>query len=180
LAARAGLPAEFIDFVREDLEGLDPVSATSLLTWRLFLGERCLRDTDAMSMGVSLEVRAPFTDSLLVEKVLRLPGRVRCAGPPDKPFERRALAPYLDGAWLPRGKQGFVLPYRHWLSATSTREMMRESLGDAASVGRAGLDRGAVLRLQSAHNEDPVRVPWSRVWSIFSLVDWCRRTNVSA
>jgi asparagine synthase (glutamine-hydrolysing) len=178
--AHSGLPAEFIEFLRQDLEGLDPVSATSLLTWRLFLGERCLRDTDTMSMGVSLEVRAPFTDHLLVEKTLRLSGRLRCAGPPDKPFERRALASYLEGAWLPRGKQGFVLPYRHWLAAASTREMMRESLGDAASVGRAGLDGGAVLRLQSAHHEDPARVPWSRIWSIFSLVDWCRRTRVSA
>jgi len=179
-ASYAGLPAEFIKFVSEDLEGLDPVSATSLLTWRLFLGERCLRDTDTMSMGVSLEVRAPFTDHLFVEKALRVPGRRRCADPPDKPFERRALASYLDGAWLPRGKQGFVLPYRHWLSAASSREMLRETLGDAEAVGRAGLEHGAVLRLQSMHDEDPVRIPWSRTWSIFSLVDWCRRSKVSA
>jgi len=48
---------------RREIEGeTDATSVFSKLALRLFLGERCLRDTDSMSMGVSLEVRAPFTD----------------------------------------------------------------------------------------------------------------------
>jgi len=175
----SSLPAEFIDFVREDIAGLDPVSATSLLTWRLFLGERCLKDTDTMSMGVSLEVRAPFTDHILVEKVLGIPGTVRCAGAPDKPFEGTALAPYLDGAWQPRGKQGFVLPFRHWLSEASSQEEMRQVLTDRSSLRRAGLDAAAVESLRKRHAAEPASVPWSRVWALYTLVDWCGRSDVS-
>ncbi|MBI3450707.1 MAG: asparagine synthase (glutamine-hydrolyzing) [Acidobacteria bacterium] len=174
-----GLPPEFVAFLKEEIGGSDAVTATSLLTWRLFLGERCLRDTDTMSMGVSLEVRAPFTDHVFVEEAMRVPGRLRCAGPPDKPFERDVLSPFLAGAWEPRAKQGFVLPYRHWLRAGAVRARMRETLLDSPLVARAGLERAEVARLLEAQSAAPHQVPWSRTWAVFALVDWCRRTEVT-
>jgi len=175
-----GLPRDFVEFVREDCRDRDPAGATSLLTWRLFLGERCLRDSDTMSMAVSLELRAPFTDHNLVDRVLNLPGRVRCAGAPDKPFEAELLEPFLRGAWEPRKKRGFVLPYRHWLNQPSSLEMARERLGGEAEIERCGLDAREVETLRRAHASDPTRVYWSRIWAILALVEWCRRHGVAA
>ncbi|MCL5263729.1 MAG: asparagine synthase (glutamine-hydrolyzing), partial [Chloroflexi bacterium] len=60
-----GLPAEFVSFL-QDKNGGGEQSSLSAFALRLFLGERCLRDTDAMGMGVSLEIRAPFTDHCFI------------------------------------------------------------------------------------------------------------------
>lgn len=174
-AVTFGIPEEFLRLLRSDIEGVDRTAGSSLLTWRLFLGERCLRDTDSMSMGVSLEVRAPFTDHLLVEALLRLPGHLRCAGAPDKPFERKLLDPFLKDAWEPRGKQGFVMPFQRWLSSPKGRDVMIEALEDREALGAVGLDAGAAESVWRAHCEKPSAVPWSRVWAIFILVHWSRR-----
>jgi asparagine synthase (glutamine-hydrolysing) len=178
-AARFGVGREFADFLREDLEGLDATSALSMVTWRMFLGERCLKDTDAMSMGVSLEVRAPFTDHRFVEEAMRLPGRIRCAGPPDKSFAQRLLAPCLEGAWAPRPKQGFVMPFREWLASAEGREAVGAALRDRARLEAAGLDPAAVAALWEAHAAAPAEVPWSRVWAVYALAEWCRRQGAS-
>ncbi|HEY3175491.1 MAG TPA: asparagine synthase (glutamine-hydrolyzing) [Candidatus Polarisedimenticolia bacterium] len=174
-----GLPEEFVAFVHEDLDGLDRHSAMSLVCWRLFLGERCLRDTDSMSMGVSLEVRAPFTDHLFVEQMLSVPGRTRCAGIPEKPFEGRLLMPWLKGAWTPRPKQGFIMPFREWLGTAEGEDRMQAALHDRRHLESIGLSPPAVAEVWRRHRSDPIGMPWSRVWTIFVLSEWCRMWSVS-
>ena len=55
----------------------DRFMQVSWLELRSYLVNTLLRDTDAMSMRYSLEVRVPFLDSPLVEYVLALPARVK-------------------------------------------------------------------------------------------------------
>lgn len=174
-----GLPREFVAFLREDLEGLDRHSALLLLAWRFFLGERCLRDTDTMSMGVSLEVRAPFTDHLFVERMASVPGRLRAAGIPQKPFEQKLLMPWLRDAWTPRPKQGFIMPFDSWLASSEGRDRIQPALHDVAHLQSIGLRPDAVAQIWRLHRTDPAAMPWSRVWTIFALCEWCRRTNVT-
>ena len=52
---------------------MDDFTAVSWLELRSYLLNTLLRDTDAMSMRHSLEVRVPFLDAPLVEYVLSLP-----------------------------------------------------------------------------------------------------------
>ena len=52
---------------------MDEFTGVSWLELRSYLVNTLLRDTDAMSMRHSLEVRVPFLDSALVEYVLSLP-----------------------------------------------------------------------------------------------------------
>jgi asparagine synthase (glutamine-hydrolysing) len=175
-----GVPAARRASLRAEAEGLDGAGAVSLLAWRLFLGERCLRDTDAMSMGVSLEVRAPFTDHRLVEHALRLPGRVRCAGAPEKPLEWRMMRPYVDGVLPFRKKQGFVFPLQHWLRSPAGVAALEGVFLDAGLLRATGLDPAAAGALWRRFLAEPRAVPWSRVWALFVFVDWCRRHGVRA
>lgn len=175
---RYGLPDEFAEFLAPQLAGGGATSTFSMLAWRLFLGERCLRDVDSMSMGVSLEVRAPFTDHLFVEKVLAVPSASRCAGPPDKPYEQKLLAPFLAKAWTSRKKQGFVMPFVSWLATPDGFARVRDTLDDSDLVSSIGLDPGVVQSLWKAHRARPSQVPWSRIWSIFVLAAWCRGHGV--
>jgi hypothetical protein len=69
-----------------------------------------LRDSDAMSMRHSLEVRTPLVDRELLRRAAMVPPRLRRAGPAKlsaPPSQRVAhdmevLAPRLDGSWLER------------------------------------------------------------------------------
>jgi asparagine synthase (glutamine-hydrolysing) len=175
-----GLPVEFVAFLSRELTENDRTAALSHLTWRLFLGERCLRDMDSMSMAVSLEMRAPFTDNLFVEHVWRFPGRLRCAGAPDKPWEWRLMKPLLGDALAPRKKHGFIFPFQSWLQAPAGRTLVGETLLEREAVAAAGLEPRAVADLWETFCRGAVRIPWSRIWALFVLVHWCRRWGVSA
>ncbi|SMF21060.1 asparagine synthase (glutamine-hydrolysing) [Tistlia consotensis] len=178
---RWGLPAAFLDLLSGELAGAgDPAAAVSLLASRLFLGERCLRDSDTMSMAVSLELRAPFTDRELVRLLRRVPGAERCAGAPDKPYEWRLLRPLLGDDFPLRGKQGFVFPFEQWLRAPGYRATLRDRLGDRRLVADCGLRPAVVEGLLDSFERQPGRVPWSRIWALHVLLDWCARHRVSA
>jgi asparagine synthase (glutamine-hydrolysing) len=64
-----GLSRPMYERLAREIEGHGPLSAVSVLETRLFLGERLLRDTDAASMAVSLEVRLPLVDCPLLESL---------------------------------------------------------------------------------------------------------------
>lgn len=174
-----GLPPEFVSFAEEAGANGDRTARLSAYALALFLAERCLRDIDAMSMGVSLEVRAPFTDHLLIESVWQTAGSVRCAGAPDKSFEWGLVRPYLGSDYPYRKKQGFVFPFEEWLRAPAFLEQIRAMLLNASLSERIGLRPQTVREIAGAFSGNTVRVPWSRIWSLFALFHWCERNQVS-
>ncbi|GGB08431.1 amidotransferase 1, exosortase A system-associated [Puia dinghuensis] len=73
-----------------------------------------LKDTDQMSMAVSLEVREPFFDQDLVEYVLAIPDEYKKPTYP-KSLLVESLKPLLPDEIVFRKKQGFVFPWNTWL-----------------------------------------------------------------
>lgn len=79
------------------------------MQWRL------LRDTDAMSMRHSLEVRVPFVSDNLVNHIMSLPsGWEKKLGFPKK-LLTSSLSDLIPDFILNREKQGFQLPMGKWL-----------------------------------------------------------------
>ena len=177
-----GIPNEFLDFVKAELDGGDTQDVISRCALRLFLGERLLRDTDVMSMAVSLEVRAPFTDHLFVEGALRLPGRERTKGAPNKSFQRDLASPWLDSGYVHRNKQGFILPFEAWLRDSQSAGIIRGTLMDGRLAEQLGFRQESVAGFLGdfAEGHERSRVPWSRIWALFVLFDWAHRNGVSA
>ncbi len=174
-----GLPPQFVKFLEEEIEGeTDATSVFSKLALRLFLGERCLRDTDSMSMGVSLEVRAPFTDHIFLESLMRFTGAMRCKGAPDKPVLRRIVEPYLGVKYPRRSKQGFIFPFQEWLPAWQGFSDFSGGEASAQSLVEIGLSPTGVTKLFERFRRDPAGTRWSRVWAIFIVVEWCRLHRV--
>ena len=124
-----------------------------------------LRDTDAVSMAHSLEVRVPLLDHRLVEAVLRLPPEVKRAGDGPKPLLLRAvgdlLAPEVRAR---RDKQGFTFPFEVWMRGP-LRDHVRAALD--ARPDFSLLRRDAVEGVWRAFEEG--RVHWSRVWALAVL-----------
>ena len=173
-----GLPREFLELLLDETAGEDDVSAISKLALRLFLGERCLRDTDTMSMGVSLEVRAPFTDHAFVETLLGYSGKIRCQGAPNKPLLQQLVKPFLGEDYPWRTKQGFIFPFQEWLQDGKELEHRMKGSENAKICKDIGLNHQAVRRLFTTFQERQNGIPWSRVWAIAVLLEWCRRHRV--
>jgi asparagine synthase (glutamine-hydrolysing) len=169
-----GLPVEFLDFLNPSVKDDDELSQLSRYVLRLFQGERTLRDSDSMSMASSLEVRTVFTDHIFLEKVWKIPGKIRCQGAPHKPFEARLAQPILGNDYPYRRKHGFVFPFQLWLQTKMMREGIREILLDAATCRRIGLRCRQVERII-----EDAALPWSRIWALYVLAKWSAKNQAS-
>ncbi len=142
----------------------------------LYMGNMLLRDTDAMSMASSLEVRVPMLDHELVEWVYSLPGAMK-AGLHPKHLLVEALGFDVPAEITGRKKMGFALPFERWLR-TSLKPFVSDVLSDAASVLGAGLNALEVSNVVNRFESHSRSTSWSRVWGLVVLVDWCRRHRI--
>jgi asparagine synthase (glutamine-hydrolysing) len=138
-------------------------AAVARLESRLYLGSQLLRDLDVMSMAHGLEVRVPFVDHELVERVWPqlafhsdlMTGKRLLAGTLDRP---------LPEAIVRHPKQGFTLPFARWMEgelAPFVRDGMRR-LADAGWVAPGVPDAAwASWRRGVSH--------WSRPWGLAVL-----------
>jgi len=142
----------------------------------LYMGNMLLRDTDAMSMASSLEVRVPLLDHKLVEWVYSLPGAMKTGRHP-KQLLVEAVGLELPPEITDRRKMGFALPFERWLR-TSLKSFVSDVLDDQDAVRSAGLNPNAVSGVVDSFAKGSRSTSWSRVWGLAVLVDWCRRHQV--
>ena len=145
-------------------ELLDDFARISWSELSHYMRDILLRDSDQMSMAVSLEVRVPFLDHELVEFVLGLP-----RGAKEKPGQVKSLLIEATADLLPaeiyqRKKMGFELPMPHWIKGP---------LDEFALAGlRHTVERGA---FSEAHTESLYqafaagKLHWARLWTAVVL-----------
>ncbi len=178
LQCRHGLPESRYEELREALQSEPTLPGISRMELSLFLGDRLLRDTDAASMAVSLEVRLPLIDQRIVEAVGKLPQEDRYFPLGRKSFLRENILGDLDPKLFDASKRGFVLPFDNWLRG-SLKPVIDASLNDTAAIRAVGLNPKVVGNLWNAFLQNRPGLYWSRIWSIHTLIDWSRRHNVT-
>jgi asparagine synthase (glutamine-hydrolysing) len=156
----------------ERVRNLDPVNQVSALEASTYLANTLLRDTDCMSMAVSLEVRSPLLDHRLWEYVLPLAGSLKLDSKLPKPLLLRAVGEQLPSEIYMRRKMGFTLPFQRWLAdglrPTLERELLKDPLGEDVP-----LEPRAMADVWKAFLAG--RTNWSRPWALFALKQWIRR-----
>jgi asparagine synthase (glutamine-hydrolysing) len=153
----------------------DIVNAISRLELRGYMTNTLLRDTDAMSMAHSLEVRVPFVDVKVVDYVLSLPGGWKVSGDSGpKPLLADALSDLLPREFMGRPKMGFTLPFEKWLQRS-----LRDEVASVLKSPGCGLNARAVGEVWRRFLEKPQAVGWSRPWSLYVLSRWCEIHGVS-
>jgi asparagine synthase (glutamine-hydrolysing) len=133
-----------------------------------------LKDTDQMSMAVSLEVREPFFDQDLVEFVLAVPDGLKKPSYP-KSLLVESLKPLLPDEIVFRKKQGFVFPWNSWLKGElgGFCEGLIRNLAD-----RSFVHGDQVIRLwQDFRRGDPT-IRWLEIWLFVVLEYWMEKNNV--
>jgi asparagine synthase (glutamine-hydrolysing) len=173
-----GLPAEVAAAWRQRIEGSEPRHAVSVLELSSFVGERLLRDTDAASMAVGLEVRVPLLDHVLAETAAGIEPTRRFSPPGRKQLLRDVALARLDPALFDRPKAGFVLPIDTW-ARRRLQPQMQALFADAGLARRVGLRDEAVRTLWRSFIEGRPGLYWSRVWALYVLLSWCRTHDMS-
>ena len=152
--------------------------AISDLELSMFLGERLLRDTDTASMAVALEVRVPLIDHVALEVAAELDPRSRYGRVGRKEVLRTLSAPQIPSAFFDRPKSGFELPLELWIRE-GLRSKLDQTFRDTRAISRIGLNARAVGLLWDAYLARAPGLYWSRVWSIFILINWAQNNDVS-
>ena len=156
----------------DDSAALDPVNRVSYLELTNYMRNTLLRDTDAMSMASSLEVRVPFIDHELIGYVAGLAGSQKMDSTRPKSLLTAAFADVLPRQIVHKQKQGFTLPFQHWLGAE-----LKPTLEESFSAARSGalaeyVDSTAVRSVWDGFLGG--KTSWTRPWSLFVLQRWCQ------
>ncbi|MFC2141364.1 asparagine synthase (glutamine-hydrolyzing) [Acidobacteriota bacterium] len=94
-----------------------------------FLPNLNLMYTDKMSSALAVEVRVPFLDHLLIEKVAMMPDSLKINGIKRKYILKKVSERYLPHKLVWRKKAGFGAPIGAWLKG-QLREMMLDLLSE--------------------------------------------------
>jgi asparagine synthase (glutamine-hydrolysing) len=173
-----GLPADVAAAWRRRIKGSELLHSISVLELSSFIGERLLRDTDAASMAVALEVRVPLLDHVLAEIVAGIDPVRRFSPLREKQLVREVALGRLDPAIFNRPKSGFVLPIDTW-ARQRLRPQMQALFADVGLARRVGLRAEAVQTLWHSFAGGRPGLYWSRVWAIYVLLSWCQTHDVS-
>ncbi|MEW6131441.1 MAG: asparagine synthase (glutamine-hydrolyzing) [Acidobacteriota bacterium] len=180
--AQAGRP------LYDDLIAIDEVPDGSTiqrvtgLCLRGYNSNQLLRDSDAVSMIHSLEVRVPFLDPVVADAALSLPDEAKLAKSENLPQtytyrDSGAKRILLDigKRFLPENfdlqpKRGFAMPFEHWLKAP-LREVLFDALSDAQVRKRGLLNPQAVQEVKNAVQQE--KFFWAQPWLLMMLELWC-------
>ena len=151
-------------------DGADRLAAQMRCDIRLYLPEDILAKVDAMSMASSLEARVPYLDNEVVDLALAIPSRLKVRGGVRKWILKRAFAGSLPDSVLSRGKEGFSMPMKQWL----TREwngLMHELLS-ARNLAADGLFDGRYVERLMREHETGAHNHSHLLWALMVFQLW--------
>lgn len=134
-----------------------------------------LKDTDQMSMAVSLEVREPFFDHDLIQYVLSIPDHFKMQEYP-KQLLVESLGDLLPGEVVHRKKKGFSFPWKIWLR----RELAGFCTSRLESITERDFMNGKeLLNKWSLFLRGDESMRWAEFWAFVVLEDWLRQNDVN-
>jgi asparagine synthase (glutamine-hydrolysing) len=124
-------------------------------------------------MAVSLELRVPLLDHVLLETLWQVPVTRRYLPLQRKQLLRDVGLARLSPALFERPKRGFELPMALW-ARRALRGEIEQTMTDVSLAHRVGLDGEVVARTYRAFQDGAPGLYWSRVWALFVLLRYAR------
>src|SRR5216683_1105562 len=159
--------------------GSDSIDAALRFYLDRYLVDDILVKADRASMAASLELRAPFLDTHVVEFAARLPSSQKLGFWRTKLILKRALRGVVPEEILRRPKKGFGIPVARWIRGPL--RALFDDLFSAQSLASSGVFQPAAgQRLLQAHlrGQADLRKPlwtmaifllWQRQWGAVSV-----------
>lgn len=161
---------------QEIFDKLPLLSQVSAAEYIGYTQQTLLKDTDQMSMAVSLEVREPFFDHDLVEYMLQVPDNIKFPLYP-KSLLVESVKPLLPDEIVHRRKQGFLFPWPEWMKQQLKQfcETRIERLSQRDFINGPNLKTYWKRFLKN----DPT-VRWSELWLFVVLEYWMEKNNIES
>lgn len=140
--------------------------------WQYYTQPVLLRDSDQYSMAVGLELRAPFMDADLVDYALALSDDLKLGTRP-KDLLISAFASELPRSVYDRKKQGFTLPWEHWIK-NELRGFCQSRIMNFSDR----LDTPDLLPEWNRFLQGKSKISWSRWWAVVAFEDWLQRNSI--
>ncbi len=123
------IPDDVHWFYRKNFNpSLSPLKSIQYLDIKCFMGELVLTKIDRASMANSLEVRVPFLDHLLIEKIFTLTESSYYKPSQTKFLLYKNINMYLPEKILERKKQGFVGPDSYYMDLDFYKSQLSDSV----------------------------------------------------
>lgn len=151
------------------------LSQVSIAEYLGYTQHTLLKDTDQMSMAVSLEVREPYFDHDLVEFVLNIPDEYKFPTYP-KSLLVESLGTLLPPEIVHRKKQGFVFPWKVWMK-NELRSFCEAQIKKLAQKDFISGDYVNKLWQRFISGDESVR--WMEIWLLLILEYWMDKNHVN-
>jgi asparagine synthase (glutamine-hydrolysing) len=136
-----------------------------------YLSENCLVKTDRASMLASLEVRVPYLDETILERILPLPASSKIRERQLKalllPIARRLLPKQV---W-DRPKQGFHVPFDVRLAGA-----WKSAVDAALEWGESNVE---IFDYHYLRRIQKIRGIGTELWNPFVFLSWCMARSIS-
>lgn len=157
---------------KEKLNELPLLSQVSAAEYLGYTQHTLLKDTDQMSMAVSLEVREPFFDQDLVEFLLAVPDQLKKPQYP-KSLLVESVKPLLPDEIVFRKKQGFLFPWNIWMK-NELRSFCEKHIKNMAR--RPFMQGKNLIAFWEQFLKADSHVRWPEVW-LFVVLDYWMEKN---
>lgn len=143
-----------------------------------------LRDTDAVSMSHSLEVRVPFLDTRLAEISFSAPDKyllkINSSSNYNRSYGSDGLKRILGDAFkeempigfFERKKTGFQLPFNNWM-----KNGLKPRILETLNLKNDYLNSSAIKRELKLWEEN--KAGWKSIYMLFIFQSWCNANNIS-
>jgi len=179
LTGRAHAPlSHTIQALEEPVEELSILQQVSFYEITGYMRNTLLRDSDVFSMAHGLELRVPLVDREVARAAMSAPDSRKLRRGSSKPLLVDAMGDLLPESLIRRPKQGFTLPFQHWMKhelRTEVDSVLGSSQADSVGLGRTGV-RGVWSDFQRGRPG----INWSRPWALYTLLRWARQNDVRA
>jgi asparagine synthase (glutamine-hydrolysing) len=159
---------------KQNLDCMPLLSQMSAAEYLGYTQHTLLKDTDQMSMAVSLEVREPFFDQDLVEFVLSVPDELKKPSYP-KSLLVESVKPLLPDEIVFRKKQGFLFPWSLWLK-NELRSFCELRIKNICQ--RSFINGDQLLSYWHRFLKGDESIRWTEIWLFVVLEYWLEKNNV--
>lgn len=149
----------------------DPLSRIQYLDFKTYLADGILTKVDRASMAVSLEVRVPILDHLVVERAARMPSDWKLHGRESKYVFKQAVSGLVPKSIFTRRKSGFSIPARRWFQK-DLRGFTEDALFGPEGLKDSGLFEMKVLERMHREHVQGVRDHNRALFAFLSFSLW--------
>ena len=163
-------PTTYKDLTRQyynKARNYDEVTKMQYIDFNFWLIGDILLKADKMSMANSLEVRVPFLDRVLIDRVRKLPTKYKIKDGKTKYLFREVAHDILPEKWSNKKKLGFPVPIREWLKEEKVYNLVKETFSKSDEFFKPN----KIIKLLDEHKKGK-KDNSRKIWTIYSFLVW--------